>query len=620
MEVDRSTYLLWKQFSMPTQNGTRHAISVSFEDGKKLLSAYTLMVDLIVMQLWTLAVLIAISAHIRKPHSPNIGAASAAIWNSQGSPFTVMKLMAKYLLLVKKWRDWLYILVWMLAAAVLIAATYVLSIGVPRFLLLGNAAPVNPKSIYIPEVRDDATVKVEYEAFTLKVPASLRAVGNVNSATLQKVSVHTSPVSLGVNGSIKQVNYSYEITAAEFGLQHAAGLILSVEGSCITEYGWLNNSASGLDENNMWIDAYNFANSKNQTLAIQLSLYDGRPPIAYFYLGPEEKTKTNTSFVIAVSSAGRYSFSEGTDPLYATNKTSDGNLTDQGITDTVMTNRPLLSCWENDVWSYHGQKGAVSQLAGFSNLNMPYGLAKNFNRSLGIPMIVYLGTMLGSQALQSASTTLGQTIDASSASMESDLHHLVAASYIAAKSVLTDTTTINRNLTTLDNAAIDPQTSDLFAGAADFIVTSSDIATISIKVLITIPFILIFLLFLITIITQSSASWNKAQALQATVLYSCLDERSVGRTKGTWNRSSYVAYYNADAENQASLKPEFERETGLYWTRGKYDDEYVFVLFFFSLRFFFSKCEPLVLNYMAHFLTETEKVGTPGHLARLKLS
>lgn len=604
MEVDRSTYLLWKQFSMPTQNGTRHAISVSFEDGKKLLSAYTLMVDLIVMQLWTLAVLITISAYIRKPHSPNIGAASAAIWNSQGSPFTVMKLMAKYLLLVKKWRDWLYILVWMLAAAVLIAATYVLSIGVPRFLLLGNAAPVNPKSIYIPEVRDDATVKVEYEAFTLKVPASLRAVGNVNSATLQKVTV-----SSGVHGSIKQVNYSYEITAAEFGLQHAAGLILSVEGSCITEYGWLNNSASGLDENHMWIDAYNFANSMNQNMALNLSLYDGRPPIAYFYLGPEEKTKTNTSFVIAVSSAGRYSFSEGTDPLYATNKTTDKELTDQGITDTVMTNRPLLSCWENDVWSYHGQKGAVSQLAGFSNLNMPYGLAKNFNRSLGIPMIVYLGTMLGSQALHSASTTLGQTIDASSASMESDLHHLVAASYIASKSVLTDTTTINRNLTTLDNAAIDPQTSDLFAGAADFIVTSSDIATISIKVLITIPFILIFLLFLITIITQSSASWNKAQALQATVLYSCLDERSVGRTKGTWNRSSYVAYYNADAENQATLKPEFERETGLYWTRGKYDDEYVFVLFFFFPPFFLFKTRTLCIELHGTLSNRNRKSG-----------
>lgn len=586
MEADPSTYLLWKQFSMPTQNGTKHAISVSFEDGKKLISAYTLMVDLIVMQLWALAVLIAISTLMRKPHSPNIGAASAAIWNSQGSPFTVMKLMAKYLSCIKKWRDWLYMLLWMFAAAVLIAATYVLSIGVPRFLLLGNGAPVNPKSIYIPEVSSDAGLHESYEKFSLKVPASLRAAGSVNSATLQKVTVGNPLRSSGVNRTIKQVNYSYEITAAEFGLQHAAGLVLSVEGSCITEYGWLQSS--GIDcSNTTVVDTYNVPGlDLNHPLSIELSLYDGVSPIGYFYLGPEE-TNTNTSFAIAVSSAGRNSFNPGHDPLYATGNTPHHDLY------TVRAQRPMLSCWENDVWSYHGQTGAASQLSNLTNLNMPDGLAKIFsNQFLGMPMIVSLGQRLGSRALQSASTAVGQIFDAGSASMESDLRQLVAASYIASKNILTDTTTINGSLTTLQNAAIDPKTDNLYAGAADFIVTSSDIATISIKVLITIPVILIFLLFLITIITQSSSSWNKAEALQATVLYSCLDERSVGRTKGTWNRSSYVAYYNADAENQATLKPEFEQETGLYWARRKYDDQYVFCSSFF-LHLFFFKTPPL---------------------------
>lgn len=588
MEADPSTYLLWKQFSVPTQNGTKRAISVSFEDGKKLLSAYTLMVDLIVMQLWALAVLIAISAFMRKPHSPNIGAASAAIWNSMGSPFTVMKLMASYLFCMKKWRDWLYILLWMFAAVVLIAVTYVLSIGVPRFLLLGNGAPVNPKSIYIPGVPLDAGLEVEYEAFALTVPASLRAAGSVNSATLQKVTVRTPPVSSGVNGTIKQVSYAYEITAAEFGLQHAAGLVLSVEGSCITEYGWLQDS--GIEScSNITVDTYNFTGSRST----QLSLYDGVSPIGYFFADPEEKNNTNTSFAIAVSSVGRNSFSQGLDPLYATIKTDNRDLIKYNITQTVKPMRPMLSCWENDVWSYHGQKGAASQLSSLPNLNMPDGLAKNFyEHSLKIPMIVRLGERLGSRALQSALTALGQTFDAGSASMESDLHHLVAASYIASKNILTDTTTIINNSSRLINAAIDPKTGNLYAGAADFIVTSSDIATISIKVLITIPVILILLLFLITFITQSSSSWNKAQALQATVLYSCLDERSVGRTKGTWNRSSYVAYYNADAENQATLKPEYEQETGLYWARRKYDDQYVFLSFLF-LHLFFFKTSPL---------------------------
>lgn len=591
MEADRSTYLLWKQFSMPTQLGTRHAISVSSEDGKKLLSAYTLMVDLIVMQLWTLTVIIAISVLMRKPHSPNIGAASAAIWNSQGSPFTIMKLMARYLFCVKKWSDWLYVLLWMSAAVALLTSTYVFSIGVPRFLLLGNGAPVNPESIYVPEAKFEAESKEIFDTHVLGVPASLRAAGSVNSATLQKVSVGTSLTSSGVNGTIKQVDYAYEITAADFGLQHAAGLVLNVEGSCITEYGWLKSSS--IDACGTSIDNYHFASSEpNKSHSLNLSLYDGKPPTGYFYLGPEEKTKTKTSFVIAVSSAGRTSFTRGVDPLYATNKTTVQRFLDKDINYTVKPKRPMLSCWENDVWSYHGQKSAASQLSSLPNLNMPDGLAKIFfGRSLSIPMIVSLGTSLGSRALQSASTILGQTFDAESASMEGDLRQLVAASYIASKNILSDTTTINRNLNTFKNAAVDPITGKLHAGAADFIVTSSEIATISIKVLITIPIILILLFFLITIITQSSSSWNKAQALQATVLYSCLDERSVGRTKGTWNRSSYVAYYIADAENQATLKPEFEEETGLYWSRRKCDDGYVFFLFFLH-PFFFSKRQP----------------------------
>lgn len=592
MEVDRSTYLLWKQFSMPTQFGTRQAISVSSEDGKKLLSAYTLMIDLIFMQLWTLTILIAISALIRKPHSPNIGAASAAIWNSQGSPFTIMKLMAKYLFCLKNWRDWLYVLLWMFAAVLLITSTYVFSIGVPRFLLLGNGAPVNPESIYVPEHKLYPDTKALFEIYALAVPASFRAFWSVNSATLQKVSVGTPLKSSGVNGTIKQVDYAYKITAADFGLQHAAGLVLNVEGSCITEYGWLESSR--VDVCGTWIDTYRFASSKpNNSHSPTLSLYDGKPPIAYFYLGPEAKTKTNTSFAIAVSSAGRTSFTQGLDPLYATSKTTDQEFIDNDISYTVMTKRPILSCWENDVWSYRGHKSAASQLSSLPNLNMPDGLAKNFfERSLGIPMILSLGISLGSRALHSASAILGQTFDAGSASMEGDLRQLVAASYIASKNILTDTTTINRNLTTLINAAVDPKTGKLHAGAADFIVTSSEVATISIKVLITIPIILILLFILITIITQSSSSWNKAQALQATVLYSCLDERSVGRTKGTWNRCSYVAYYIADAdyiadaENLANLKPEFQKETGLYWSRRNCGDKYVVFLFFLHLSFF----------------------------------
>lgn len=116
---------------MPIENGARDAIAVSFDTGKKLLSAYTLMVDLIVLQIWTLIVLAALSMFIRKAHSPNIGATSAAIWNSQGSAFSVLTSMAKYFLHMNRKRDRLYVLSWMFAAAGLIALAYAISIWVP---------------------------------------------------------------------------------------------------------------------------------------------------------------------------------------------------------------------------------------------------------------------------------------------------------------------------------------------------------------------------------------------------------------------------------------------------------------------------------------------------------
>ena len=131
VEADRLTYLLGRRFSMPIENGARDAIAVSFDTGKKLLSAYTLMVDLIVLQIWTLIVLAALSMFIRKAHSPNIGATSAAIWNSQGSAFSVLTSMAKYFLHMNRKRDRLYVLSWMFAAAGLIALAYAISIWVP---------------------------------------------------------------------------------------------------------------------------------------------------------------------------------------------------------------------------------------------------------------------------------------------------------------------------------------------------------------------------------------------------------------------------------------------------------------------------------------------------------
>lgn len=557
MEADRQTYVLGQQFSMPIENGTRDAIAVSFDTGKKILSAYTLMVNLIVLQIWTLIVLAAISMFMRKAHSPNIGAASAAIWNSQTSAFSVLTLMAKYFLQLKRKRDRLYVLSWIFAAAGFIALAYAISIWVPRFLILGNGAPVEPESIFVPMNYNDSYQSL-FESNSLLTPSSLRAAGSVNATTLQKVNMSKSVVTSSVNGTVKRIGYDYTITGAEFGLQHAPDLRLTVEGSCVTEYSWLVDTIVLNDT--VIVDNYSiFAGDPSTVQFRTLSLFDGRAPTGFFHTGSRQ-SQSNTTFAIAVSSIGRFSFTEGSDPLYAT------DASEEFAPYQVMPQRPILSCWQNDIWFNKDNKGATSELSSLPGLNMPENFTSLFfERFLGVPVIATMGPRLGNRAIQSSVTSVEQVFDAGASSMETDLHYLVAAAYIASTRILGDTTTISSNSTNLPNIALDPATGKLYPGVADFIINSSNIATLSVKVLIIIPVVLVFLFLLVIILTNTPASWNKAQALRATILYSCLDQKTNDGGR-RWNRSSEIAHHiSTDEESRANLKPEFSKNEGLYW-------------------------------------------------------
>lgn len=573
MEAERQTYILGQRFSMPIhEHRTRDAIAVSADTGKKLLSAYTLMVDLILLQIWSLIVLAAISIFMRKAHSPNIGAASAAIWNSQGSAPSVLTLMAKYLLHMKRKRDRVFVLSWMFAAASCVALAYAISIWVPRFLILGNGAPVEPESIFVPDANltsDRSLSQNVVEWYFLGMPSSLRAAGSVNETALQKVNMSKPEKTSGDNGIIKRIGYGYTITGADFGLQHAPDLRLKVEGSCVTEYSWLNTKFTGEDKGNVSIDYYDiFPEDPKSKDYRKLSLFDGRAPTAFVHLGSQDSKKnTNATYAIAVSSMERLSYTKSEDPLYAT----EAFLTDaNGPRYQVMRGRPILSCWQNDVWFNKDQQSATSNLSTLPGLDMPENLRRIFfEHFLGVPMIASLGSRLGTRAIQSSATSIEQIFDAGASSMETDLHYLVAAAYIASTRILADTTTISSNLTSLTNLALDPSTGKVLPELADFVVFSRDIATVSVKVLIIVPVVLVLSILLVVILTNAPASWNKAQALRATILYSCLDEETDDRG-GRWDRSSEIAHHlDADVEQHAFLRPEFKKEKGLFWVRAK---------------------------------------------------
>lgn len=71
------------------------------------------------------------------------------------------------------------------------------------------------------------------------------------------------------------MDYSYSVDDVDFGLQNAHGLLLTVSGSCITDYTWYNGTTVGVD---ITTDIYNlFGSTVNQTY---VSTADGGAPIA----------------------------------------------------------------------------------------------------------------------------------------------------------------------------------------------------------------------------------------------------------------------------------------------------------------------------------------------------
>lgn len=92
-----SDYNVLKRFTMPTHDGPKAAIALTFESSKILQSLYTLMLKMIVIQIWYLIVLVGISLSAKKHRSHNISIANVIIWNAQAAPLDIVKLMFAYI-------------------------------------------------------------------------------------------------------------------------------------------------------------------------------------------------------------------------------------------------------------------------------------------------------------------------------------------------------------------------------------------------------------------------------------------------------------------------------------------------------------------------------------------
>lgn len=440
-------------------------------------------------------------------------------------------------------------------------------IHVAPSIIIGHAAPVSPTAIYIPKYLPNQTLEERTETFALEVPAALRAAGSVqpiDSSIGSLVSVDELETSeILENGErLARIGYRYSVSGLDFGLQRYPDLFFHVEGSCVTEYDWVTFDKLGTNVYHLW---------NNSTTVINVSsIYDGRIPLVFFQtpyvLDDSKSTSTNTSFAAVISSYGKLSFSSSTDPWYLTEKSSD-----PGIPYQVKRGRPALSCWQNDIWSYRGYNSSYDLVGELPGLHLSEVLLSIFSRFLSGPKIVNLATKLGATALQSGSTALGRILDAGSASIHSDLERLVLASYIATKNVLTDATLIPTG--TIPNL-VEDSNGNIFPGVADFVVRSSSVSTLSIRALIIFPMLSVALLLIVFLVKNLQSPWYKVHALQATVLYSCLDEMTMAaHQKKLWQRDSNVVFWEGD-EEQACIGPRYDwkGDRKLHWGRYESSD------------------------------------------------
>jgi hypothetical protein len=559
---------------MPTAGGARDAISVPADVADQLNSAYTFMLQMIILSFWTILILAGVVLYLgREKHSHNSGVIATGIWNAKGSPSAVFSLTTAYFMKIKDRRRW-QLFVWTTLALGFVIASYAIPIKVAPYIIIDHAAPVSSAAVYVPSLSTSNSainaVQVNLvQANALEVPSALRAVGSVqvaNSTGRAQVSIDP-PLTiqdLGDGEAIIRVGYRYNITGVDFGLQHYPTLNLNVEGSCQTDYSWL--IAESVDTLGIILDEYLPFNDLNQATQ-NVSLYDSARPLGYFVVGAQSPTGPpgNWTWGAIVSSVQRQSFSTGTDPWYLTVPNGDlGYLVKGG--------RPALSCWQNDVWSYHGHESSVIALdsAALPGLDLSPSLQSIFARFLGIPKIATLATRLGASALVSTDTGLGEIFDAGSSSFYADIERLVFASYIATMNTLTDTTMFSTNNYGIPNDVVGSD-GQISPGVDGFVIWSSQVRTLSILALIVVPVVALAMFLIVYILTNLPFSWYRIQALQATVLYSCLHEKATGKSDGDWRRQSDKPYVKTGDLEQAVFRPRFDKASRtLSWGAAEY--------------------------------------------------
>ncbi|KAI1366030.1 hypothetical protein F5Y08DRAFT_327640 [Xylaria arbuscula] len=489
----RDNYLLWHRFSFPNDTRAWDAVAVPSWVGDQINTAYAVIITLAFVNFWTIAISIVLYPSLKRSKNDvsKLDPVAVTLWNKRGDlTGSILETLS-----FKK-SDWtrLWVLVTLAFTVAAYVAQTVAGIIVPPLVILNHAAPVNPQAIYVPDNRLEER-RQQAVRYSLEAPRFFRALGSAQADEDLRQQVNVSDaqtVGQTADGQdIVRIDYGYQVTGTDLGLQKYVDLVLTVTGSCVTDYSWLLGPPTVVEFSGLLvaIDQYNpFLDPSNP---IQSSLLDGYEPSASFVTGSNVAgtlADSNNTWAVIVSSVNRTSFSESSDPWYLT---EEHVTSETGTTFRVLPGRPALLCWQDDVWSYKGRNSSVTALTNeaLPGFNIPEPLQGLIGRYLISPMVFEVGRHLAKSALASSTMTVGGIIDAESSSVQRDLERLVIASYVATTNILTDTTLYPASSKgQLRNMAVD-DSGMVPAGAGHFVVFSEEVATLSTVVLIVIPVI-----------------------------------------------------------------------------------------------------------------------------------
>ncbi|KAI1772966.1 hypothetical protein F4818DRAFT_424515 [Hypoxylon cercidicola] len=486
-----STYRVWKRFTFPDEKGRIDAISVPKRVGDTLNPAYALIVDLALVNFWSVFFGVILYVYMRRHASKEdkLKPLAPKLWNKRSDLISLV--IEAFTSMGQKCPSPLTVLLLFLCLAGWVGQKAA-GILVPPLILIDGAAPVDPAAIYAPDRSNLDSLGVS-NLFALEVPRFLRALGGTAAGDEIRKKVKISQATLlgqtSDGDNIQRIDYGYSATGADMGLQRFPDLTLKVSGSCVTEYGWYNGTVNLTDnfDRVTSVDGYNVWGNKTDPI-FTVSLYDGRQPSATFFPGTSSSQGTlptsNATWAAVVSSIGRVSFSPSTDPWYLTNpvSASEGGT---GAQYAVVGRRPPLSCWQDDVWSYQDHNSTVEELNKIPGLDLSDDLQAILSSILGIPMIQLVGIYLKTSALLSSTTANDQIFDASASSIHGDLERLVQTAYVATINSLTDLTLYPAGAR-LSNLARD-ESNQPRDGIGEFVVWSPDVAALSTVAIIVIP-------------------------------------------------------------------------------------------------------------------------------------